>query len=218
MPKLTAPLLSMGAKGQIGKTMVMSTWKGVPYARQYVTPANPRTTKQTANRGIWAFLNAAYLYAPTQVKAAFDAFSVGKPLTGRNKFFQDNQKLLAVQPTPTEITNFIFSPGNGGGLPPVGLVITPGNSQLVLTTTIPIIPDGWTLNAVIGVAIEQTDPSSAFDGRWYVAEDAVAPYEVTLTGLANGQEYVVGLFLKWTKPDGKEAYSVSLMGTGTPAL
>lgn len=218
MPKLTAPLLSMGAKGQIGKTMVMSTWKGVPYARQYVTPANPRTTKQVANRGIWAFLNAAYLYAPTQVKAAFDAFAVGKPLTGRNKFFQDNQALLAVQPTPTEITNFIFSPGNGGGLPPVGLTVTPASGKLTLTTTVPIVPAGWTLDTAIGVAIEQADPSDAFNGKWFVGTDDSAPYSVEITGLTDATEYVVGLFLKWIKPDGKVAYSVSLMGTGTPTV
>jgi len=43
MSKLTGPLLSFGARGQIGKAMVTSTWKGVPYARQYVVPANPQT-------------------------------------------------------------------------------------------------------------------------------------------------------------------------------
>lgn len=217
MPKLTAPLLSMGASGQIGKTIVMSKWKGVPYARQYVIPANPRTTKQVNNRNIWEFLNNAWLYAPTQVKAAFNAFAVGKALTGRNKWFQDNQKGLAIQPTPTEIIAMTFSPGNGGGLPPVGLIVTPGATQLTLTTTVPIIPDGWTMDAVIGVAIEQQDPKVAFAAKWFVAEDASAPFAPVLTGLTNGKEYVVGVFIRWVRPDGKEAYSVSLMDTGTPA-
>lgn len=217
MPKLTAPLLSMGASGQIGKTLVMSKWKGVPYARQYVTPANPRTTKQVNNRDIWQMLNAAWLYAPSQVKAAFDAFAVGKPLTGRNKWFQDNQKALAIQPTPAELINMIFSPGNGGGLPPVGLVVSEASGSLTLTTTIPVIPAGWTLDAVIGVAIEQQDPTAAFAGKWFVAEDDSAPYAPVLNGLTNGTEYVVGVFIRWVRPDGKDAYSVSLMDVGTPS-
>lgn len=218
MPRITAPLLSFGSRGQIGKSMVFSTWKGIPYARQYVVPANPRTTKQTNNRGIWAMLNSAWLYAPAEIKGAFNAFAVGKALTGRNQFFKVNQKLLAVDPTPATVTDFIFSPGNGGGIPGSSIIVTPDDGELVVSATLPDVPEDWTLVKAIAAAFEQQDPVDPFSGKWFVATDAVTPADVIITGLTNGTLYVVGYFLEWTKPDGKTAYSISLYGTGTPAV
>lgn len=216
MPKLTAPLLSMGARGQLGKTLVFSTWKGVPYARQHVIPANPKSTKQTANRSIWQMLNTAWLYAPTAVQAPFNAFASGKPLTGRNKFFSENQSLLAVQPTPSDITDFVMSPGSGGGLPSSSLVVTPGSLELALAATAPDVPSGWSLVAAHAAAIVNQDPTDPFSGEWFYATNAVAPYTCTITGLTASVEYAVGYWLEWTKPDGSTAYSISLVDVGTP--
>lgn len=47
MAKVTGPLHSDGATGQLGKTIVFGVWKGVAYVRKYVVPANP----QSANQG-----------------------------------------------------------------------------------------------------------------------------------------------------------------------
>lgn len=216
MGKLTGALLSMGASGSIGKTLVYSKWKGVAYARQHVIPANPRTTKQVNNRAIWSLLGSAWLYAPTQVVAAFNAFATGKALTGRNKFYQDNQKLLATDPVATDLTGFVMSPGNNGGLPAQNLVVTPGDDKLTVTADVPDAPSGWTLVRAHAAALLNQDPTESFSGEWFYGNDASAPYSVVLTGLTGGQEYAVGFFLEWTRPDGKTAYSVSLAGTGTP--
>jgi len=50
MAKVTAPFLSLGASGKFADTLVASVWKGVPYMRQFVIPANPDTTAQHAHR------------------------------------------------------------------------------------------------------------------------------------------------------------------------
>ncbi|MBA7665757.1 hypothetical protein ES703_73831 [subsurface metagenome] len=50
MAKLKAPLLSLGASGAIGKTMVFFPWKGLDVVREYVVPANPQTGPQTTQR------------------------------------------------------------------------------------------------------------------------------------------------------------------------
>lgn len=47
MAKVTAPLMSMDASGQIGKALVFQKGGQV---RQYVVPANPKTTAQMAVR------------------------------------------------------------------------------------------------------------------------------------------------------------------------
>lgn len=216
MPKVTAPLLSFGASGQIAKSQVYATWKGIPYVRRYAIPANPRTTKQVGNRGIWSMISQAWLFAPAAIQNAYNAFAVGKALTGRNKFVSENQKLLAVQPMPADIEGFVMSPGNGGALPATGIVVTPGADTLTLTATIPDAPAGWEITAVWGAAIPMQAPDDAFLGPWTVASDASDPYSVALTGLTIAGEYAVGLWIEWLKPDGKTAYSRSLTGTGTP--
>jgi len=54
--KLKAPLLSLGAAGAIGKTLVFFAWKGIDAVREYVIPTNPKTAEQTTQRG---YLTAA---------------------------------------------------------------------------------------------------------------------------------------------------------------
>jgi len=49
--KLKGPLFSLGASQQIGKTLVYFSWKGLNVVREYVIPANPKTTAQTTQRG-----------------------------------------------------------------------------------------------------------------------------------------------------------------------
>lgn len=51
MAKLKAPLLSLGASGAIGEAIVFFPWKGLNVAREYVIPANPKTTLQQTQRG-----------------------------------------------------------------------------------------------------------------------------------------------------------------------
>ncbi|MBA7536651.1 hypothetical protein ES705_28915 [subsurface metagenome] len=56
MAKLKAPLLSLGASGAIGKTLVFFPWKGIDAVREYVVPSNPKTAPQNTQRG---YLTAA---------------------------------------------------------------------------------------------------------------------------------------------------------------
>lgn len=51
MAKLKAPLMSLGARGQLGKSIVFFPWKGVDAVREFVIPANPRTDAQGVQRG-----------------------------------------------------------------------------------------------------------------------------------------------------------------------
>lgn len=51
MAKLKGPLFSLGASGQLGKTVVYFGWKGLDVVREYVVPSNPRTAGQTTQRG-----------------------------------------------------------------------------------------------------------------------------------------------------------------------
>lgn len=50
MAKVTGPLMSMGARGKLGNTLVFSGWKGIATIRSYVVPANPKTPEQVTQR------------------------------------------------------------------------------------------------------------------------------------------------------------------------
>jgi len=49
MAKWKSPLFS-DIRNKIGESVVFSQWKGRPYFRSYVTPANPQTNNQQAHR------------------------------------------------------------------------------------------------------------------------------------------------------------------------
>ena len=50
MAKLKAPLLSLGASGALGRSLVFFGWKGLDVVREYVIPANPRSDGQVTQR------------------------------------------------------------------------------------------------------------------------------------------------------------------------
>ena len=46
MAKLTGPLFSLDARGKLGKSLVFIGWKGIKTVRQWLVPANPKSTGQ----------------------------------------------------------------------------------------------------------------------------------------------------------------------------
>ena len=51
MAKVTAPLMSFGARGKLADSLVYFPWKGINAVRQYVIPTNPKTALQITQRG-----------------------------------------------------------------------------------------------------------------------------------------------------------------------
>lgn len=210
MAKLTAPLLSMGARGQIGKSMVIGNWRGIDYARQYVTPANPRTTAQQANRTRFALLREMYKLAPSVVRAPWDAFASGRPFTGVNKYVGENNRLLNGQ---TDFAAMIMSPGANGGLPPVDVQAVDGGDNTSITVTVTVtdqLPDGWTVDGVAAAAVIDQDPTGLFTGPYKAGFTADPGRDVDLGGFAPGDEVRAFGWVVYTKPNGAKAYSVSV--------
>jgi hypothetical protein len=210
MPVTTAPLLSFDARGQIGKAIVYSSWKGRSYARRHVIPANPNSADQQETRNTFSWLNNVWRMMPADIIAGWDAYADSNRFTNRNGFIKINLSALRSE---ADLTNFIFSPSAKGG--PVGgtFTITPGNDQVQLALAAPTLPAGWTIVQANFAAIRQQDPQS---GELYVvssAVDATSAYDVTITGLASAVTYVVGAWFTFLKPDGTNAYGQAQMGT-----
>ena len=214
MAKTTAPLLSFGARGQIGKTMVASTWRGVKYMRQHVIPTNPKTTAQMGVRNTFAMLREAWKLAPAQVVNAWNAFAQGRPFTGMNKWVGENIRALNGQ---IDLNNIIMSPGAKGGLPPIGFSAATGvvAGTIDVTFIYPDEPDGWTLIGASAAALPDAAPDAFFNGP-FRAVSIVAPATTgTISDLGSAIPCQVGGWLLWEKPNGETAYSVSIVDQAT---
>lgn len=218
MAKVTAPILSGRAAGQIGKTQVYSVWKGVPYARQYIVPANPRTTAQQTNRGIFTAVSDLWKRLGSVSRAPWDSFITGKPLTSRNAIISSNVSAMQGQ---SDRQLWIGSPGSKGGVSPTTVAGAAGTSSgdIDVTITAPPAPTGWTLTGAEALGIEDGDPKTLIPSPIAEAENLAPTVNgdtvVVLTGLKSATSYVVTGWLKWTKPDGTIAYGASLVTTAT---
>lgn len=89
MAKVKAPLLSLDARGQIGKTLVFMGWKGLKDVREYVVPANPQTAAQQTQRGYLTgavtIFHASEFSAKDMAAWVLAASTMPTPRTGFNQ-------------------------------------------------------------------------------------------------------------------------------------
>jgi len=210
MAKTSGPLLSLGATGSIADSITFGSWRGVSYARQKVTPANPRTAAQQANRTRFALLREMFKLAPAVLRAPWTAFASGRKFTDMNAFVGENNRVLN---GALDFAGFLGSPGARGGLPPLSVSAADGgdNTSVDVTVTAPDqIPDGWMIVGVAAVAFIDQDPTGIFSGP-LKADSVDAPATtVNLTGFAPADEVRVSGWVIYEKPNGTLAYSVGL--------
>ena len=115
MAKVAGPLLSLSASGKFANTLVASVWKGIPYMRQYVVPANPQTTAQVAHRALftagvsfWQMLKAVAV-----MKTAWGVEALVSPDTqsGFNAFMQNYMKMVKEDADASFINAFTDTAG-----------------------------------------------------------------------------------------------------------
>lgn len=194
MATVTGPLLSIGASGSIAKTQVYSKWKGRPYVRQHVTPANPRSTDQTITRNVFAFLNSVWKVAPAEFQEAWTAFASGKVLTNRNAFLQQNLPILRGM---TTLNGMVMSPGAKGGL--AGTFSVAHTSTSITLTAVPptTLPSGWTVLEAIFALIPDQSPETGTNFVIQAGTDNTSPYSHAFTGLVTATHYAVAAWFKY---------------------
>lgn len=209
MAKLTAPLLSFGASGTIAKVQTYATWRGIPYARRHVIPANPKTTGQVLTRDIFAALELRWKQAGPIMREPWNRFAVGQKFVGRNAYLGKN---IAATRGDVDLANYIGSPGAKGGLAPATLVLTTVAALgIEAVVTVPAAPTGWTLTGVQCTALKDQTPEATVTDVIQEGEDLVAaPYQVDFTGLT-AVTYFVQAWCKWAKPDTSVAYGASIV-------
>lgn len=211
MAKVTGALLSLGASGSIAKTLVASKWKGRPYFRQHVIPANPQSTAQTLTRDIFRNLSSIWLALGTNQQAPWDRFADGQVLTGRNAYIGKNIQALRGE---ADLAKWLGSPGAKGGLIADAVVLTPGSGNITVAITAPTPPTGWSIINAQAIMIEDGAPEDITNFTTIFGADAVSPYSIVLTGLAS-TTYSVAAWIAWTKADGTLAYGPSITALAT---
>lgn len=191
MAKVTGPLLSFSAGGQIASTQVYSRWKGRPYVRRYLVPANPRSADQTLTRSVFAWLSNTWRLMPSDVQAPWKAASSNQVMTDRNLWVKQNLSMLR---SGVDLTGMVLSPGARAGLnTPVDLTGAAGAINIDVDTP-GVLPAGWTIISAVSAAILQQDPHTDTDYQVFSATDLTDPYAPNITGLAAGT-YVAGAWL-----------------------
>ena len=95
MAKWKSPLFS-DIRNKLGENVVFSMWKGRPYMRSYVTPANPNSLKQAANRDQMRKIVAMYqanVKGDVSIAAAWDVEALPRLISGYNQFTQYGRKV-----------------------------------------------------------------------------------------------------------------------------
>jgi hypothetical protein len=211
MAKPTAPLLSFGARGQIGKSMVFAAWRGRAYSRRYVIPGNPRTLSQQGIRAAFSYLQAVWKISGPLLQAPWTAAARGRPVTDRNLWTSMNVSMMNTGATNDGI---IGSPGANAGIALASITAVRTTTSLVVTWTAPAAtPPNWTLTDVVAVAfpiVTWTFPPLAFDAPIVEVEDHDPSLTGTMTLTVVAAQQAVCVWPIWTKPDGSLGYGPSL--------
>lgn len=217
MAKVTAPLLSIGARGTVGKTITFASWKGVGYARQRVIPANPNTTGQQATRSVFKVGSDSWKTAPVALTGPWDAFASGRPLTGRNAYLGAFTGLLRGE---VDLSKWQTSPGARSGQTVAGLAAVAGaaSGEIDATYTLPPVPTGWTMEQVTFVTAKDQDPTDPWTNTIKVDDDVAMTGSFTIDSLDAATDYAVSAYIEWTRDDGKTAYGVSQTVIATSAV
>ena len=182
MARTVGPLMSLEASGSVAKTLTYSRWKGRPYVRQLVTPANPRSPLQVSTRAIMRFLSQQWTPGVTALKqATWDALAKMDSISPFNAFVRENLRQWTQFLPPSEATpitraatlqTFTSLPAATGGV-----------RQVTIDWTTLLINAGWGL-LIFGPGVGAVTP--ARDNLAYCALSGAGAQSAVLTPVAAG--------------------------------
>jgi len=113
MARVTGPLFSMDASGQVGKAIVFAKWKGRAYVREYVIPENPDLPKQHNVR--LAFILMVELWQDQDAPSKLEWETYAKPfaMSGFNAFMGRGMQFYKPQLTTSVVpisVDFVGAP------------------------------------------------------------------------------------------------------------
>lgn len=185
MARVTFSPLITEMSGKCGDA-VFSRWKGVAYVRERVTPANPRSDDQKAQRAALTHTLTMWQSIKSWAKAVWDRYASGYAKSGYNRYIEDNIKLVK-----TLAAGFI-TPYDGDYVKISDMDAAAGGAgEITLTWT---NDSGVSDTDFVHVFYRKTE-TDAEEYAW----THLGAYDVILetgviTDLSTGEEYEVALF------------------------
>jgi hypothetical protein len=102
MARVTGPLFSLDARGQLGRAIVYSIWKGINYVRRWIIPENPQSADQTHVRGVFEMgVNAWHYTLSAGNRTAWDdSASLPAGMSGFNWHQSEYMEAMLAGNTP----------------------------------------------------------------------------------------------------------------------
>jgi len=179
MAVVSAPLLSLGASGQLGGAIVYSSWKGRPVVRQLVTPSNPKSPKQIARRSMMRFLSQYWALMSGTNQASWQSLAKSTNIAPVNAYTGFDQRLWTQFSPPTVELN------HAAGTPCTTAVVTGtgGVGQASLSVALGTLNDNWgiAIFAKLGAA-----PTGIFTEVIFIDQALVTPALSVITPLVAG--------------------------------
>lgn len=140
MVRVQAPALSLAASGSLGGALVYATWKGRPYVRTLVIPANPRSGGQVGMRAMLKFLSQDWANVSAANQATWETRADQGTVSEFNAYIGYNQfrwrDFLA--PTQHDPEDTADTPATLGALTAVA-----GVRSITVTQAVTTAADGW---------------------------------------------------------------------------
>lgn len=140
MVRVQAPAMSLEASGSLGGAIVFSKWKGRPYVRELVKPANPRSGGQVGMRAMLRFLSQDWENIGAVPQASWATRANAKVISPFNAYIGFNQYRWRdfLGPTDTD------PPATTDVQPTLGVLsAVAGVRSITVTQLITTAADGW---------------------------------------------------------------------------
>ena len=164
MVKVAGPALSLEASGSIGGVMVFSKWKGRPYVRSLVKPANPKSGGQVGVRSMFKFLAQQWQNLTALDQASWETRADQKIISPFNAFVGFNQDRYRnfLAPATLDPPAVADTPATLGITTAVA-----GVRSITVTAPITTAADGW---GVMVFRSLSTGFATAFDNLVHVGK------------------------------------------------
>ncbi len=140
MATVKGPLFSLAASGSLAGAIVFSTWKGRPYVREHVVPANPKSQAQLGVRQMLKFLSQYWDSLTPGERADWEEPAAVTNISPFNAFVAYNQSAwaqflspsIAYPATRTDTAGTITFDS-----------VDPLVRSLLITVTVTVLADNW---------------------------------------------------------------------------
>jgi hypothetical protein len=144
MARTAGPLMSLEASGSLANTIVFSKWKGRPYVRQLVVPANPNSALQLSTRSMMRFLSQQWTpNVGTTPKASWAPIAKSMSISEFNAFVRTNLQRWT-QFTAPGMTNPVVPAGTLATFTALPTVVA-GVRQATFSWTVNVLSQAWGL-------------------------------------------------------------------------